>query len=347
MARQLCERFSIPRQYGDLNELLEHGRPNVVHVTTPPKSHHELAKACLERGAHVYVEKPFTLNASEARSLIALANERGLKLTVGHDEQFSHVARRMRDLVARGYLGGPPVHMESTYGYDLSGPDYARAVLGDRQHWVRGLPGKLLHNTISHGIARIAEYVTDEAPRVIAHGFVSPPLLRMQEASILDELRVVIVDADRATAYFTFSSGMRPPLHEFKLYGPRNGLILNQDQESLLKLRGARFKSFAEKFVPQVELAEQHLVNLTRNLNLFLARDLHMKAGMKYLIEAFYRSIVQGTPLPIPYLEIVLTARIMDSIFEQLAAIQAGGDDDDPAEPEPRNQRTNQDRAAP
>jgi len=39
---------------------------------------------------------------------------------------------------------------------------------------------------------------------------------------------------------------------------------------------------------------------------------------MKYLMEAFYRSITHDTPLPIPYREIVLTARIMDAIFDQI-----------------------------
>ena len=43
-----------------------------------------------------------------------------------------------------------------------------------------------------------------------------------------------------------------------------------------------------------------------------------MKSGMKYLIEAFYRSIVENTPVPIPYREILLTAKIMDAIFVQL-----------------------------
>ena len=43
-----------------------------------------------------------------------------------------------------------------------------------------------------------------------------------------------------------------------------------------------------------------------------------MKSGMKYLIEAFYRSIVDGAPDPIPHQEIVRTARIMDAIFAQL-----------------------------
>jgi hypothetical protein len=43
-----------------------------------------------------------------------------------------------------------------------------------------------------------------------------------------------------------------------------------------------------------------------------------MKAGMNYLIESFYRSIEKDAPLPIPYREILLTARIMDDIFAQL-----------------------------
>ena len=48
-----------------------------------------------------------------------------------------------------------------------------------------------------------------------------------------------------------------------------------------------------------------------------------MKSGMKYLIEAFYRSITEDTPVPIPYREILLTAKIMDAIFVQLAAKQS------------------------
>ena len=43
-----------------------------------------------------------------------------------------------------------------------------------------------------------------------------------------------------------------------------------------------------------------------------------MKSGMKFLIESFYRSILDGTPEPIPHREILLTARIMEAIFKSL-----------------------------
>jgi hypothetical protein len=93
-----------------------------------------------------------------------------------------------------------------------------------------------------------------------------------------------------------------------------------------VKLRGARFKSYGERFAPQILFARQYLANAAGNMRLFLARDFHMKSGMKYLIESFYRSIAEGAPVPIPYREIVLTATIMDSIFQQLADARAGGD---------------------
>lgn len=320
MARQLSERFPVQQYFSDLTELLAQAKPDVVHITTPPESHFEVARFCLERGCHVYIEKPVTLNAEDARLLVTLANERGLRLTAGHDHQFGHAARRMRALVQRGYLGGAPVHIEGYSCYDLSDPEYARAFLGDKRHWVRRLPGQLLQNTISHGIAGIAEFLTSDAPQVIAHGFVSPMLRAMGETDLVDELRVIICEEERTTAYFTFSSQMRPLLHQIRVYGPKHGLILDHDQDTLIKLRGQRFKSYAENFMPPVIFAAQHLGALVTNLRTFMARDFHVKSGMKYLIESFYRSITEGTPVPIPYRDILLTARIMDAIFDQLAA---------------------------
>jgi hypothetical protein len=208
--------------------------------------------------------------------------------------------------------------MESHYCYELGQTAYAGALLGDKQHWVRRLPGKLLQNVMSHGIARIAEHLTSESPQVLAYGFVSPFLKRLGEEEIVDELRVILCEEERTTAYFTFSTQMRPSIHQFRIYGAKNGLLLDQDQETVIKLRGTRFKSYLEKFVSPVLMAKQQLGNAATNMRSFLARDFHMKSGMKYLIESFYRSILEDTPVPIPYREILLSAQIMDSIFTQL-----------------------------
>lgn len=324
MARQFSDRFPVKTCYSDLAMLLRESHPDVVHITTPPQSHFELAKLCLKAGAHVYVEKPFTLDLREAEALIGLANEQGVKITVGHDDQFSHVARRMRALVQSGYLGGKVVHMESYYCYEFS-DTYATALLGDKNHWVRRLPGMLLQNIISHGIARIGEFLEGESAEISAQGSISAFLRSRGETEIIDELRVLITGQNGTTAHFVFSSQMRPCLHQFRIYGTKNGLILDQDQETLIRLRGARHKSYAEKFVPPVSFAKQYLVNLRTNLGYFWARDFQMKSGMKYLIESFYRSIEEGAPVPIPYREILLTTKIMESIFSQLSSKQQAG----------------------
>ena len=322
MARQLCDRFPIGRPFTEVTDLLRTARPDVVHVTTPPASHFEIARICLEHGCHVYVEKPFTLYAEEAEELVAIAHRVGVRITAGHDDQFGHAARRMRALVGKGYLGGAPVHMESYYCYDLTEPGYAKALLSDKRHWVRSLPGGLIQNVISHGIARIAEFLTSDSPRVIAHGFVSPRLRALGEREIVDELRVIVTDDERTTAYFTFSSQMRPSLHEFRLYGPRNSLLLDPDHETVVALPGGRFKSYGEKFIPPLLIAHQQIASVAANARAFLRRDFHMKSGMKYLIDAFYRSITSNGPAPIPYSEILRTAKIMDAIFEQIAIVQ-------------------------
>jgi predicted dehydrogenase len=318
MAQQLFERFPIRNHYSNLAALLTEARPDVIHITTPPQGHFEIASQCLESRCHVYVEKPFSIDEEECRKLIALAERKKLKITAGHDDQFSHAARKMRALVRNGYLGGAPVHMESYYCYEMGGSDYAGALLSDKRHWVRRLPGKLLHNIISHGIARIAEFLTTDSPQVIAHGFSSPFLRSRGESEIIDELRVIISEEGRTTAYFTFSSQMHPSLHQFRIYGPKNGIMMDHDQEILVQLRGKRYPSYAERFVPSANFARQYMRNFTSNLKSFLANDFHMKSGMKYLIENFYRAITENAPDPIPYREIILTAKIMDDIFAQL-----------------------------
>ncbi|HEY1308722.1 MAG TPA: Gfo/Idh/MocA family oxidoreductase [Vicinamibacterales bacterium] len=319
MARQLAERFQIPRSFNDLTTLISESQPDVVHIATSPESHFSLAKQCLESGCHVYVEKPFTLNRREADTLVTLAERSRLKITAGHDDQFRPGARRLRQMVRDGFLGSAPLHMESYYGYELDHTGaYARALLGDKNHWVRRLPGQLLHNIISHGIARIAEYMVGPTPTVIAHGFVSPTLRRMGETDIVDELRVIVSDESGATAYFTFSSHMRPSLHQFRIFGTRNGLQLDQDNETLVRLPGKRYKSYAEHFLSPIVMAKEYLGNATRNMRAFAASEFHMKAGLKCLTESFYRSITHDAPLPIPYREIVLTAQIMDDIFTQI-----------------------------
>ena len=75
------------KAYADYRELL--GRVDAVSVVTPTPLHYEVAKAFLEAGASVLVEKPMTATVAEAESLIELARRAGRVLQVGHLERFN------------------------------------------------------------------------------------------------------------------------------------------------------------------------------------------------------------------------------------------------------------------
>jgi predicted dehydrogenase len=315
MAKQLYDRFPVKAYFSDLTELLVTVQPDVVHITTPPESHFDIARFCLENDCHVYIETPITPTANEAKQLVDLACRKRLKLTVGFNDQFSHVAWRMRKLVESGYLGENLVHMDSYCSYDLGSCTSKRALL---ENYGPNFPLQLLQNVMSHGIARIAEFLTSDNPHVIAFGFVSPFLEAMGEAEMVCELRVMILGDNRTTAYFTLSSRMKPSAREFRIYGSQNGLVLDQNHELLIQLRGVKFKSYVERLFLPVLFAKQHLGNLFENARLLLANDFRTDSGMRCLIESFYRSVRLDAPVPIPYREVLLTSRIIDGIFDQL-----------------------------
>jgi predicted dehydrogenase len=244
-----------------------------------------------------------------------------VKLTVGHNQQFSNVAREMRELVAGGYLGGPPAHVESYDGYDLGDVHYARAVLNDHNHWVRQLPGALLHNNMSHGVSKVAEFLRGDTLTVKAHGFTSAPLRGAGETEIIDEVRAIIGDGS-VTAYYTFSTRMRPVLEQLRLYGADNAMVVDTTQQTLYKLKGQPYKSFLEQFLPPLGYARQSVRAFRSNLRRFRRAELHSDHGKRFLIESFYRSVADGAEVPIPYREILQTARIIDEIFRQLGLLR-------------------------
>ncbi len=319
LARQLAERFNVSQHFDRVEDLLQIARPDVVHIITPPQSHFPLGKLCLEAGCHIMVEKPFTIDFREAEVLLNLAVAKNRKLTVGHHHQFSDVAIRMRELVRDGFLGSEPVHMESIFGYDFTDQRYAMALLGDKSHWVRRLPGKLLHNILSHPVSKIAEFIKDDRPKVVAHGFTSRFLEKINEHEIIDELRVIVLDGtSKATAYLTFSSQISPIQHQLKLYGSRNSLILDYATESLMQIRKTNYKSYLNHIVPPFLYGRQFLAQSAGNLKRFVARTLNFESGRRRLIESFYDSIRDSTAEPISYRQILLTSWIMDEIFRQL-----------------------------
>ncbi len=89
----------------DANDILKSPDIDLVAVVTPVWTHYELAKAALENGKHVFVEKPFTCSTQQAEELIELADRKNLKIMVDHTFLFTGAVKKIRQMVDEGALG--------------------------------------------------------------------------------------------------------------------------------------------------------------------------------------------------------------------------------------------------
>ena len=135
------------------SELLTSPKIDAIAVVTPVWTHFDLAKATLENGKHVFVEKPFTSTTQQAEELIELGLRNNLTVMVDHTFLFSGAVRKIRQLVDEGVLGG-------LYYYDST-----RVNLGLFQHDV-----SVIWDLAPHDLS-IMDFLIQEKPEaVIATG---------------------------------------------------------------------------------------------------------------------------------------------------------------------------------
>jgi len=137
----------------EANDILKSPNIDLVAVVTPVWTHYELAKAALENGKHVFVEKPFTCSAQQAEELIELAERKNLKIMVDHTFLFTGAVKKIRQMVDEGALG------------DLYYYDSLRVNLGLFQHDVN-----VIWDLAPHDLSIMDHVIKEKAEAVVATG---------------------------------------------------------------------------------------------------------------------------------------------------------------------------------
>jgi predicted dehydrogenase len=104
-ADRFADELGIERRHASYEALAADPDVDVVYVATPHPMHHDNAVLALRSGKHVLVEKPFTMNAAEARSIIRVARENGLFAMEAMWTRFLPHTAVIRDWLAQGLLG--------------------------------------------------------------------------------------------------------------------------------------------------------------------------------------------------------------------------------------------------
>ena len=126
------------RAFSEPKDLLENMNPDIVHICSPPETHAKLSLLALQHKAHIYVEKPFTLNVIDAKEIITLADASGLKVCAGHQLLFEEPARMAKSSIRKI---GRIVHVESYFSFNpVKGSLDGRAAMSPLDQLVDILP---------------------------------------------------------------------------------------------------------------------------------------------------------------------------------------------------------------
>jgi predicted dehydrogenase len=137
----------------DAAELMSSPDIDAIAVVTPVWTHYDLAKAALENGKHIFVEKPFTSSAAQAQELVDLAARKNLKIMVDHTFLFTGAVQKIKQLLHEGALG-------KLYYYDST-----RVNLGLFQHDVN-----VVWDLAPHDLSIIDHLIGQTPEAIVATG---------------------------------------------------------------------------------------------------------------------------------------------------------------------------------
>ena len=286
--------------FGSAREMLETARPQVVHIATPPATHADLAKLCLENGAHVYVEKPFTLTATDAAGVLDVAGRAGRSVCAGHQLLMEGPAR---SLLASLPMIGRVVHLESYFAF--------RSVRKSRDGRSLMSPIDQLLDILPHPVYTMLEALRACEPNAV-------PAIVSLDVRAEGEVHALLRAGD-ATGVLVVTLRGRPIESYLRVVGTNGCLRADFVRGALTRLPGPGTSALSVVSNPYRE-ATQIVRGSTSGFAHRLRGRKKGYPGLAELIEAFYESIRKGGPSPLSPASILDTVTICERVGEALRA---------------------------
>ena len=148
-ARTLATALNVSKCYQDAESMIDDQKPDIVHVLTPPQYHADLSIMAMNRGCHVFVEKPLALSMADAENMLEASKENKVKLCVNHNLAFEDVFQQAIVLAHTGVIG-QLISVEACYAYDAKRAVGVLEEGAEYCHWSYRLNGGLLQDLMPH-----------------------------------------------------------------------------------------------------------------------------------------------------------------------------------------------------
>jgi len=242
------KRFTSLKLFSDYRKMLDETAMDFVIVATPTISHSKIVKAAIERGLHIFVEKPFSLPAEEGEQLVAMLNGNKLVNQVGYFLRFNDVFSAVKELLDEGLIGEIIHYKDEMYG---------RTVLkASKSSWraQKDMGGGCMLDFASHCID-FAHYLFGTATS--ASGSV---LKSIYSSHVEDAVYTTLEHECGITGNIMVNwsdESFRRPFNRIEIFGTK-GKIVADRQEYRLYLREAngdgRFqKNWNVRYLPELE----------------------------------------------------------------------------------------------
>ena len=282
------------RVFKSAGELLDGIAPDVVHVVTPPSTHADLAKLCLLRGAHVYVEKPFTLTAADAREVLESAARANRMVCAGHQLLFEKPAKALRAALP---LIGRVVHVESYFSF--------RTVRKARDGRSPMSPIEQLLDILPHPVYTLLDALREGE---------QDSGVEIASLEVRPEGEVhAILKSGGITGCLIVTLRGRPVESYLRVIGTNGSLRADFVRGALIELAGAGTSAISLITNPYRE----GMQILSRSTRGFASRIRERKLGypgLNELFQGFYESIVAGQRPPLSPSSIVETVRVCERV---------------------------------
>jgi predicted dehydrogenase len=302
-AAALAAEFGLPCELANPARFYHEGRPQSVHIVTPPDAHEDLAAEALDRGLHVLVEKPPALTAAGCRALLRQAGARRLTVGVNENTAMHPLIRQARAAIAAGQLGRL-LHIDGFYSFGIR-DDQAPPP------WMAQLPGGMLEDLLPHLLttarALAGVPLTPEHWHLAATGRVP--------GQHHDELRLFLTGAHGLTASLALSLSTLPKAFALAVRG--TDATLSIDLRNML-LHLSRPGSRGGAIAQGAELARSAfgaLYQTAANAAGLIGGYREGPGSFLHLIRAHYAALEAGAELPAPLSRAAETVQTIRTIW--------------------------------
>ena len=217
----VARRYPALRVTQDYDEILADETVDAVAIATTVGTHFELARAALEAGRHVFVEKPMAGSVAEAQALVALAEEQEVTLMPGHTFLYSPAVNVVRELIQTGELGD--IYFISMSRVNLGLHQSDASVIWDLgphdfsilQYWLEESPllvNAMTRSCIIEGVPDVAFVTLGYASGTVANvelAWLAPSKLR--RTAVVGSRKMVVYDDTSNEPVRVFDSGVDLP----------------------------------------------------------------------------------------------------------------------------------------